>query len=149
MKQFLRRAFRNVLRNRRRTLMPVVVVAGGVAALMLAGGFFAYMFRGLAESAIRNGLGHLQIYNAAAFQHDEKRVLENGLDNYQQIAAAAQGLPHVKGVAPRVQFFGLVSNGVKSATFMATAVDPASEERMGFRPRIPQGRNLSAGADLA
>src|SRR5262249_19575367 len=101
------------------------------------------------ESAIRNGLGHLQIYNAAAFRQDEKRVLGNGLDNYQQIAAAAQGLPHVKGVAPRVEFFGLVSNGMKSATFMATAVDPASEERMGFVPVIPRGRTLAAGADLA
>ncbi|MBI3665438.1 MAG: ABC transporter permease [Acidobacteria bacterium] len=147
MKQFLLLAFRNVFRNRRRTLMTLLVVAGGVSALLLAGGFFAYMFRGLRESTIRNGLGHLQIYNAAYFTREEKRALENGLADYRQIAAAAQGVSHVRGVAPRIEFYGLVSNGMKSTTFMATAVDPAAEESMGFELRMTEGRNLAPGAD--
>ena len=49
MRQFLLLAFRNVFRNRRRTLMTLMVTAGGVSGLLLFGGFFAYMFRGLRE----------------------------------------------------------------------------------------------------
>ncbi len=141
MKQFLRLAFRNVFRNRRRTLLTVLIVAGGVTALMLAGGYFSYMFFSLREATIRNGLGHLQIYNANTFLRDETRTLENGLEGYAQIAASTAAIQHVRATAPRIEFFGLVSNGMKSSTFMGTAVDPAAERRMAFTLGVT-GKNL-------
>ena len=49
----------------------------------------------------------------------------------------------MKSVAPRIEFFGMVSNGQKSSTYMATAVEPAAESRMGFNLNITSGRNLS------
>ncbi len=137
MRTFLSLAFRNIFRNRRRTLMMLVVVAGGVSALLLAGGYFSYMFWGLRETTIRNGLGHLQIYNRRYFDHDETRVLENGLAGYENVQKTAQATPHVPGVAPRIEFFGMVSNGQKSGTYMGTAVDPAAERRMRLRSRRP------------
>jgi putative ABC transport system permease protein len=143
MTHFLSLAFRNVFRNRRRTAMTMVIVSGGVTALLLAGGFFALMFTGIRENTIQNGLGHLQIYNADFFTKEERRTLDNGLADYASVIETAQGLPHVKGLAPRIEFFGMVSNGQKSPTYMAQAVDPAAEERMGFRPKIQSGRNLS------
>lgn len=57
MRQFLFLAFRNVFRNRRRTVMTMLIVAVGVAALMLSGGFFVYMFRELAEGPFGSGSG--------------------------------------------------------------------------------------------
>src|SRR5579872_6659041 len=104
MQKFLLLAFRNVFRNRRRTLMTLVVVAGGVTALLLAGGFFSYMFWGLGENTIHNGVGHLQLYSSDYFQREETHVLENGLADYQEIAARAAQTPHVKAVAPRIEF---------------------------------------------
>ena len=57
MGKFLLLAFRNVFRNRRRTAMTLLMVGGGVTGLLLVGGYFAFMMRGLRESTIRNGLG--------------------------------------------------------------------------------------------
>jgi putative ABC transport system permease protein len=144
MKRFLLLAFRNVFRNRRRTAMTLVIVSGGVTALLLAGGFFALMFLGLRESTIQNGLGHLQIYKSTFFTSEEKRTLDNGLSDYQKIIAAAEGSPYVKGVAPRIEFFGMISNGLKSPTYIAMALDPAADEKMGFKPALLSGRNLAA-----
>jgi putative ABC transport system permease protein len=146
MKQFLRLAIRNVFRNRRRTLMTMTMVAGGVAGLLLVGGFFAFMFQGLRENTIRQGLGHVQVYNAGFFQRDEKHVLDTGLDNYKGIMAAIEQTPHVRGVAPRIEFYGMASNGMKSTTFMATAVEPAAESRMGFDMFMRSGRALHEDA---
>jgi putative ABC transport system permease protein len=139
-------SFRNLFRNRRRTLITLTVVAGGVAALVLAGGFFSYMFWGLRETTIRNGLGHLQVFNAALLEREDEHVLENGLEDPQRIAAQIERVSHVRGVAPRIEFYGLVSNGRKSTTFMATAVDPAAEKRMGFQPNISPGRWFEEGS---
>jgi putative ABC transport system permease protein len=147
MGKFLLLAFRNVFRNRRRTVMTLLMVGGGVAGLLLVGGFFAFMFRGLRESTIRTGLGHIQIFNAEHFKRDEVHVLDTGISNWRQVADATQSAHHVRGVAPRIEFYGMLSNGVKSSVFMGSAVDPDTERKMGFDPRIASGRDLSGTAN--
>ena len=149
MRSFLLLAFRNIFRNRRRTIMTLTVTSGGVAALLLAGGFFSYLFWGYRETTIHNGLGHLQIYNAEFFRHDETRALEFGVGDYNAIASAVMHTPHVLGVAPRIEFFGMVSNGRKSGTYIATAAIPETERRMGFQPHIVSGHELSTARDAA
>jgi putative ABC transport system permease protein len=140
--KFLLLAFRNVFRNRRRTIMTLLMVGGGVAGLLLVGGFFARMFWGLRESTINDGLGHLQIFTAAHFDREEKHVLDNGIDNWRDVAATIATGGHVRGVAPRIEFYGMLSNGVKSAVFMGSAVDPVAENTLGFKPRLESGRDL-------
>jgi putative ABC transport system permease protein len=146
MSKFLLLAFRNVFRNRRRTLMTLLMVGGGVAGLLLAGGYFAFMTRGLREDIIRAGLGHLQIFTTDHFKRDEVRVLDTGIENWRQVAANVNSAPHVRGVAPRIEFYGMASNGIKAVGFMGSAVDPDAESSLGFSPQLVSGagRNLSS-----
>ena len=122
--------------------MTLVMVGGGVAGLLLSGGFFAFMMDGLREHTIQEGLGHLQIFSAEHFKRDETRVLDTGIDHWQQVAATVSSAKHVKGVAPRIDFYGMLSNGSKSSVFMGSAVEPIAEQSLGFRPRIDSGRDL-------
>jgi putative ABC transport system permease protein len=140
--KFLLLAFRNIFRNRRRTLMTLMMVGGGVAGLVLVGGYFQYMTDSLRENTINNGLGHLQIFTAEHFQRDEDRVLDTGIDRWRQLAATVRTGGHVRGVAPRIDFYGMVSNGTKAVGFMGSAVDPQAEESLGFTTSISSGRNL-------
>ena len=142
MAKFLLLAFRNIFRNRRRTLMTLFMVGGGVAGLLLAGGYFAFMTHGLREDTINSGLGHLQIFTADHFNRDEVRVLDTGIDNWRQVAATVKAGNHVRGIAPRIDFYGMVSNGTKAAGFMGSAVDPEAEMSLGFISRIESGRDL-------
>jgi putative ABC transport system permease protein len=147
MSKFLLLAFRNVFRNRRRTIMTLLMVGGGVTGLLLAGGYFAFMTRGLREDTIRNGLGHMQIFTAEHFRRDEVHVLDTGIDNWRQIAASVSSGGHVRGVAPRIEFYGMVSNGAKSSVFLGSAVDPVAETSLGFTTRLASGHNLNGKAD--
>jgi putative ABC transport system permease protein len=115
-----------------------------VAGLLLVGGFFARMFWGLRESTINDGLGHIQIFTAEHFNREEKHVLDTGIDNWRQVAATASTGGHVRGVAPRIEFYGMLSNGVKSGVFMGSAVDPVAESSLGFSPRLAAGRDLDS-----
>jgi putative ABC transport system permease protein len=142
--KFLLLAFRNIFRNRRRTLMTLLMVGGGVAGLLLAGGYFAFMTHGLRESTINDGLGHIQIFTADHFNRDEVRVLDTGIDNWRQVAATVKTGGHVRGVAPRIDFYGMVSNGSKSSVFMGSAVDPDAENSLGFVSRVVSGKNLDS-----
>jgi len=142
MAKFLLLAFRNVFRNRRRTIMTLIMVGGGVAGLLLVGGFFARMFWGLRESTINDGLGHIQIFTAEHFNREETHVLDTGIDNWRQVASTVSTGGHVRGIAPRIEFNGMLSNGVKSSVFMGSAVDPVAENSLGFTPRLASGRDL-------
>jgi len=122
--------------------MTLLMVGGGVTGLLLAGGYFAFMTRGLRESTINDGLGHLQIFTADHFRRDEVRVLDSGIENWQQVAANVSSAQHVRGVAPRIEFYGMVSNGTKAAGFMGSAVDPTAEKSLGFISRVDSGRDL-------
>src|ERR1035438_10635532 len=147
MGKFLLLAFRNVFRNRRRTIMTLIMVGGGVTGLLLVGGFFARMFWGLRESTINDGLGHIQIFTAEHFNREEKHVLDTGIENWRQVAGTVSTGGHVRGVAPRIEFNGMLSNGVKSGVFMGSAVDPVAESSLGFTPRLAAGRDLDTKQD--
>jgi len=122
--------------------MTMIMVGGGVAGLLLVGGFFARMFWGLRESTINDGLGHIQIFTAEHFNREEKHVLDTGIENWRQVAGTVSTGGHVRGVAPRIEFNGMLSNGIKSGVFMGSAVDPVAEESLGFTPRLAAGRDL-------
>ena len=62
---WIRFAFRNLLRNRRRSLYTMIAVAMGYAAINLFGGFTAYIFTNLRESFIYiEANGHLTIFKS-------------------------------------------------------------------------------------
>ena len=106
-----RLALRNLLRQRRRTALTLMVVVAGFLALSLAGGFMAQTFQGLADGAIRGGLGHLQVMPTSAMEGDEAQSLEKALPDGEALAARLRRDPAVAEVLPRVQFMGLLSSG--------------------------------------
>jgi len=58
-------AFRNMWRNKRRSVLSTATVAFGTLAVLVAAGFMEYSFYGLQETTIRTDLGHIQIENPA------------------------------------------------------------------------------------
>lgn len=123
---WLRFAWLNTLRNRRRSAVTVSIAALGTAAILLAGGFALSTYQGLAEMAARS-TGHLIVAQAAQFERDEDTPLQNGLDDFQALRQRLLADPSVRAVLPRVEFTGLISNGEKSTVMVANGIDPDAE----------------------
>jgi len=124
--KWLKFAWLNTLRNRRRSLVTVSIAALGTAAILLAGGFALYTYQGLAQAAART-TGHLIVGTPAQFARDEDVPLQHGLDGVAALRSRLLADPAVRHVLPRVEFSGLVSNGEKSTVMMAAGIDPDSE----------------------
>ncbi len=124
--QWLRFAWLNTRRNRRRSLITVAIAALGTAGILLAGGFALYTYESLAEASART-TGHLVIGTAAQFDGDEDVPLQHGLDGAPELSRQLLADPAVRQVLPRVDFSGLISNGDKSTVMMATGIDPDAE----------------------
>ena len=61
-------AWRNLLRNRRRTLIALGTLVFGVVAMLLAGGFIEWIFWAMRESTIESRLGHIQVVRPGYFE---------------------------------------------------------------------------------
>jgi putative ABC transport system permease protein len=143
-------AWRNLVRQRRRTLLMGSVVAFGFAAFALAGGFIAQSYEGLKEGTIRS-IGHLQAVDRRAVKGTEQATLEFGLKDAGRARSVAAADPAVDAVLPRVEFVGLATNGTKSVPFLGLGVDPAPEGKASLaRELVVAGRYLSSpdGEDL-
>jgi putative ABC transport system permease protein len=124
--QWLKFAWLNTLRNRRRSAVTVGIAALGTAAILLAGGFALFTYQGLAQISART-TGHLIVAKPEQFQRDEDTPLQHGLDNVTAVKARLLADPDVRQVLPRVEFTGLVSNGDKSTVMVAAGIDPDAE----------------------
>lgn len=143
---WLKFAWQNTLRNRRRSLVTVSIAALGTAAILVAGGFALSTYKGLSEMASRS-TGHLIIGKPAQFDKDEDTPLQHGLDNAAELRAKLLADPQVRQVLPRVEFSGLISNGDKSTVMMATGIDPDSEFAIkGPFLRVTAGEPLTSGS---
>jgi len=141
--RWLKFAWQNTLRNRRRSLVTVAIAALGTAAILLAGGFALFTYQALAQAAARN-TGHLIVGQPAQFTKDEDTPLQHGLDDADALKATLLADPAVRQVLPRIAFSGLVSNGDKSTVMLATGVEPDAE----FAVKGPF-LNMTAGHVLA
>lgn len=138
-------ASRNVLRNRRRSLMALLIVAVGTAAALVGGGFALFTYEGLRELSAREN-GHVILAERDFFTGDEDVPMQHGLAGAPAVAEQLRALPDVRGVLPRIQFSGLISNGDKSAVFVGSGIVPDLEFRLrGAQIAFVDGEQLSTG----
>jgi len=142
----VRLALRNVLRNRRRTVLTLLVVIAGFMSLSLAGGFIAQTFDGLSQAAIRGGIGHIQLLHPKVLEGDEGQSLEFAIPEGESLAKRLRDDPAIAEVLPRIQFMGLLSNGPKSVAFLGTGVDPVREPKfMAVMDSLKDGEKANGG----
>lgn len=120
---------RNILRDSTRAMSTVFIIAVGLAALLIGGGFMLSTYDALQEIAKRTE-GHVIVLN------DDPLPLRGGvhqqltLSNWKTIRDELWDDERVLRILPRARFEGLISHGNKSAAFFGTGVDPGEEFRV-------------------
>ncbi|MEH0759213.1 ABC transporter permease [Vibrio sp. 16] len=138
----IRVAFLNLQRNRRRSVLSILIIAIAVFALTAAGGFGLYTYESLKESTARE-TGHITISQPNYFEMDEEMPLENGLADSATISKALIANKAIRGIQPRIEFNGLISNGSKSTIFVGSGVNDREFDMKGPFLDIRQGKTLS------
>jgi len=138
-------ACRNVLRNRRRSLMALAITAVGTAAVLVGSGFALFTYDALREVSSRD-TGHVILAQRDFFDGEEDMPMQNGLAGADELAGRLRTLPGARAVLPRVQFSGLISNGDKSAIFIGAGVVPLTDFQMrGVQTGFVAGEPFAAG----
>jgi putative ABC transport system permease protein len=141
----LKIAFRNVLRNRRRTLLNVCMIAGGVSALILFNSFVLSVVNGLRDITIKTQTGHLQVATPLYWSRAAKSPKDSLLEDAARIQKRITKHPQVKSASGRLTFFGLISKGDQSTSVQGMSFDPAAEGNVSRSFHFDKGRPFQSG----
>jgi len=142
MKKWTKLALRNILRNKRRSLVTLLAIGVGFAAITLFYGYVSRTFWGLRQSAVQGeGLGHLTIYKDGWLEKgklDPERYMFSQ-EEIVKVTKLVESEHDVILATPQIQVSGLISNGIVSTIFIAQGVIPKDDRTIkgtweAFRP---------------
>jgi len=127
MKNLFKLALRGLMRNRRRSMVTLLAIAFGFAAIALFAGYTHNVYDGLGRQSIHGEmLGHLTIYKKGMRTEgklDPEKYLLTAAE-VTEVKTLVQGEAQVSLVAPRLGMSGLASNGRSSTIFIAEGIEP-------------------------
>ena len=138
-------ALRNVFRHRIRSTVALAAIAFSTIVLMLAGGFVEWIFWAMREAATETGLGHIQVMRPGYLDNGAADPFSFLLPENSSVLSSLEKDQHVKAVAQRLNFSGLISYGDATLSFVGTGVDPEKEEIVSRNLPILEGENLAKG----
>ena len=140
-------AWRNLLRNRRRSLMTLIAMVLGLTTVLLFGGFIRDITYGMQSDFVKR-TGHLQIQHKDYFKFGSGNPAAYGMVHYREVVELIKRdkvlAPMLTMVTPTLQFSGIAGNfsaGVSRTVFINGVV--VDDQRRMREWNDYQQRNLS------
>lgn len=124
---FFRIGWRNLWRNKRRSLVVITSISLGVLAMLFSMGIMNGMNEQIVENTIRTSLGHLSIHEKG-FLEDMK--LSHAFVPPKGLLDRLRAMPDVTAFTPRLRMEGMIRSPEAARGVMILAIDPDSETRV-------------------
>jgi ABC-type lipoprotein release transport system permease subunit len=139
----VRIGWRNLRRNRRRTLLTSAGIGFAVFLVSFFMSFQYGMYGVMMDSATSLMVGHAEIRSRAYLDNER---FEDTIADATPLLRRVEQTPGVVSVAPRVEAFALVSADERSFGAQVLGIDVAAEERtVRFTTMLKSGRGIRGG----
>ncbi|MCC6259763.1 MAG: ABC transporter permease [Anaerolineales bacterium] len=141
---YLRLAWRNIWRHRRRTVIIVLAMGLSLAFMLFYDGLLDGFNQAIAGNAVRVLGGNVQVHAAGYREKVDSSPLLPLTDD-SAVIQAALAQPNVNAAARRIQTGGLISNREGSFALKIIGIEPAAEAPVSLiAEHIVDGRYLQA-----
>ena len=137
-------AYRDLGRNRRRTLFSLVAVALGLALVVTLNGFITGVWGDALESTIRMYSGHVQLRGETYEEDKFSLKWDDLLENSDALAAKAQQMPEVETATPILMAPVILNTAQDSTGLALRGIEPSSSFHDPVRNGIVAGEFLTA-----
>ncbi|PWD99677.1 ABC transporter permease [Marinilabilia rubra] len=120
-------AWRNLWRNKRRTIITVSSIFFGVIFSAIMGSMQEGSYQKMIENVVRFYAGHAQIQHV---KYPDQESINNSFVPSDSLMASLNKVDEIEEVVPRLESFALASSGQKTEGIMVMGVDPDKEDRM-------------------
>lgn len=138
-------AFRNTLRNKRRTLLSVLAIAIGGFASLLIGSFIISINQSI-QTGVARGSGHIHIHQKGFFDFGSGSVAQYDIKDYENIIdkiKKSELNKYINVITPTLNISGIAGNYAKnsSQTFVGLGIVAKEQYKMqswdGYNLEIP------------
>lgn len=137
----LKLAWRNIFRNKRRTLLTGSVIGLGLASIMFTDALVIGTCENMIAAATETFMGHAQIHAKGFMDTFEA---ESVIKNSAKVFSALSGEKNVSGWAPRTLTYGMLSSPANVAAVLAYGIDPEKEKSVSrVSAAVTEGEYLS------
>ena len=134
-------AFRNIFRQRRRSLLTGLMMMGGFVLCSIFFGFSEGSYGNIINLFTRNNTGHVQIHSTGYL---DRPSLYKTIDSFEAIERKITGIRHVKSVTPRVSSPALAFVEAKTTGAEVIGIDIVKEPKTtSILDKVGKGRFFS------
>lgn len=144
MTQAFKLAYRNIGRNKTRSLLSSLAVGIGMALLLLMVSVLEGEMTGALQNTIRLQSGHLQIRPASFEEGKISLKWEDLILNPEQVAQQIKSLPQVTVATPRLIASSILTVSDESKSVQILGIDPDSSANQPFRDGMLSGEFIKA-----
>jgi len=143
MKDILKLAWRNLWRNRRRTLITAASIFFAIFFAIGMRSFQLGSYDHMIKQVIEAYTGYLQVQQS---DYLDDPGIDNVFEAKPELLKQLEADPNVKVAVPRIESFALASTGTLSKGVMVTGIAPDKEGKLSGlgRQKLIKGRNLGA-----
>ncbi len=142
--QAFKLAYRNVGRNKTRSLLSALAVGIGMALLLLMASVLEGEMQGALQNTIRLQSGHLQVRPASYEEGKISLKWEDLIENPDQVAEQIKSLPQVTVATPRLIASTILTVGDESKGVQIFGIDPDSAANQPFREEMLSGEFIKS-----
>ncbi|MCX6281188.1 MAG: FtsX-like permease family protein [Bacteroidetes bacterium] len=139
----LRLAWRNIWRNKRRTLLTAASIFLAIFLALIVRSLQIGWFDNLAEIVVQSYTGHIQIHKKGYW---DDRDINNSMAFNDSLAAVVKSNANVDKTVPRLEYFALSSFEKQTKGVMLAGTDPLKEDALTkLSAKVVKGHYLSTG----
>ena len=136
-------AWRNIWRNKRRTIITVAAVAFAVFMSALMTSFQSGVWDEVVDGAVNTYYGYAQVHKNGYW---EDQSIENVMPYEEIISSVPNQIPEIDDLVPRIESFALASEGELTSGVLVLGISPKKEDAMTHvSDKIIEGRFLDEG----
>lgn len=119
-------AYRDLGRNKRRTIITLTAIALGLALLIVMSGYIAGIMDGALQNSIRMNTGHVQIRSESYEEAKRSLLWSDLLQNPADLVEKTKSIPEIKAATPVLWAGGVLSTLQDSVGIQVNGVDTSS-----------------------
>jgi len=118
-------AWRNIWRNKRRSLIIIAAIAVGILSGLFASAVMFGMGDSLVDSTINRDLGHIQVHS---LKFEDDKLLTDTIPQLKRVVEKVRKQENITGVTSRVVIEGMGSSAATSGGLRITGINPEDEK---------------------
>ena len=130
-------AWRNIWRNKRRTIITIVSIVFAVILSSLMRSLQLGSYERMIDNSVRFYTGYIQVHKLGYW---EEQVLDNAFAPPGELQSKIESLEGVEAAVPRLESFALSSYGTRTRGAMVIGIDPEKEAFLtGVEKKVTKG----------